>query len=258
MVGKLMIIGGHEDKKGEKQILKAFAMLCDFKKIGILTTASNVPDEVFADYKNVFETIGVQEVIHFKIESKNDTDHYIHHLDQISGLFISGGDQRQLADILLESTILELIKEKRKTGLMIGGTSAGATIMGKKMILESKEENDQVNELTIGDGFGFVENLIIDQHFSQRGRFGRLVYEVGLTAEMIGIGIDENTAIICDENQLSVVGSNVVAIMDGRDLDFIVKKDEQNEMTISGIKLHLLSSAYKYSLSTGKVTEEKI
>ncbi|WP_257348759.1 cyanophycinase [Pseudalkalibacillus decolorationis] len=256
MTGKLMIIGGHEDKKGAKEILNAFADLCDFGSIGIVTTASGIPEQVYSDYQKVFHSVGVQKVLHFNIQSKDDSNHYISKLNQVKALFFTGGDQQQLAEILSKSNFLKSIKNQRIDGLVIGGTSAGASIMGRKMIIEAEGENDQVNQITMGNGFGFLDNLIIDQHFSQRGRFGRLIYEVGLTKGTIGVGIDENTAIICDQGHLHVVGSNIVTIMDGRELDFIVEKDEQNEMTISGIKLHLLSSAYKYCLKTGKVKEQ--
>lgn len=133
----------------------------------------------------------------------------------------------------------------------IAGTSAGASILGNRFIVESDGEADQVDSLKLSDGFNFANRLVIDQHFSQRGRFGRLIYEVGLSNGIIGLGVDENTAAILNGNELFIIGNNMVTIMDGRNLDFVVKKNGDGEMAISGITLHFIPEKYCYSLETG-------
>ncbi len=246
-----MLIGGHEDKQGNKEILKLFAELCDYGRIGVVTTASNVADDVFKDYKKAFHALKVKDIIHFDIKEIDKDKEFIDKLDKIDALFFSGGDQQKLSKVFIESEFLTKMKEKWENGLLLAGTSAGASIWGCKMIVQTEEENHEIKDISMKDGFGLINNLIIDQHFSQRERFRRLIYEVG-TTKGIGIGIDENTAAIFEQNHLKTVGENMVTIMDARNISFYAA-DKTNEGSVSGIELHLMESGDKFSLETGEL-----
>ncbi|WP_408009827.1 cyanophycinase [Pseudalkalibacillus sp. A8] len=254
MPGKIMLIGGHEDKQGNKEILKMFAELCDYGSIGVVTTASSVPDDVFKDYKKAFHALKVKDIIHFDIQKNVQQKEFAEKLDTIDALFFSGGDQQKLSEVFNKSDFLTKMKEKWENGLLLAGTSAGASIWGSKMIVQAEEENHEIKDISMKDGFGFITNLIIDQHFSQRERFRRLIYEVG-TTKGVGIGIDENTAAIYEQNHLRTVGENMVTIMDGRNISFYAA-DKTNEGSVSGIELHLMESGDKFSMETGKLQVE--
>ncbi|MGP4081150.1 cyanophycinase [Pseudalkalibacillus sp. R45] len=251
MPGKIMLVGGHEDKQGSKEILNVFAEMCHFRNIGILTTASSVPKDVFKDYKKAFHDIKVNDVIHFDIQKNTDEKKFIEKLNDLDGLFFSGGDQQKLCDVLCDSSFITALKEKWHQGLVLGGTSAGASIWGSKMIVDAEEENHEIKDIKMMNGFGFIPNLIIDQHFSQRERFRRLIYEVGST-KGLGIGIDENTAAVYEKNQLKAVGENMVTIMEGRNITYFAE-DKTNEGSVSGIVLHLITAKNVFCLETGKL-----
>lgn len=264
--GKLLIIGGNEEKCTEGDILSAFIQLAKERggPVGILPTASQIPVEVSADYIKVFKKLGVQDIQIISVDDReNANDPSI--LETVSGLgalFITGGNQKRLSDFIRGSKLHTLLIEKWSSGMHIGGTSAGASIMGEDMIIYSEMKNNDEERLVIemGKGFGFEKNLLIDQHFSQRARFGRLIGAIAENKELVGIGIDENTAILVTGNQFEVIGEHQVFVIDGLNgslVDFVRSENGGEELTITDFKLHALTNGYCFNLSTRQIMKRK-
>lgn len=177
--GDLFIIGGREDKQENKEVLSKFAEVSSQNdgKIGILTTATSYPDEVGEDYRRIFEELGVKGTFHFNIrtrEQAKDRD-LTAKLSELSGLFMTGGDQVRLTSILGGTRFYTALHQLWRNGMVVGGTSAGAAVQSRHMIMSSTITKDDEHIVEMGSGFGFLDDAIIDQLFSQRARFVRLM-----------------------------------------------------------------------------------
>lgn len=264
--GKLLIIGGKEEKCTTGDILRAFVELSREREgaIGILPTASTIPDEVSAAYIDVFKKLGVEEIVVIKVDSREKADDpvILNTLSDLAALFITGGDQKRLSDCIRNTKLHAKLTDMWKSGLLIGGTSAGASIMGEEMIIFSEMKNNEEERLLIemGKGFGFEKNLLIDQHFSQRARFGRLISAIAEKNNLIGIGIDENTAILVKGAQFEVIGEHQVFVIDGKNgslIDFVRSDNGGEELTITDFKLHALTNGYSFNLTSRKIMNRK-
>lgn len=256
MRGDLFIIGGKEDKEGDKDILRQFTKISGGKKacIGILTTATQYPQELGDEYRQIFETLGCKETILFHLDNREsaEDDKLKEDIRRCTGLFITGGDQVRLTSILGGTLFYEEIRNRwNEEGMVIGGTSAGAAVMSCHMIMSALEtEEEYIVEM--GAGFCLIEDVIIDQHFSQRARFGRLMTAIAHNPQIMGVGIDENTAIwVQNEGErFTVIGENLVTVFDGRKIDYVDTTNHGNNhnITISGVRLHSLASGYIFDL----------
>ena len=261
-LGKLLIIGGNEEKYETGDILGAFVELATKRQgpVGILPTASKIPGKVSKDYIDVFIKLGVKEIKVIEVDTRKKADDpaILETVSGLAALFITGGDQKRLSDCIRGTKLHTLLTDMWEAGMILGGTSAGASIMGEEMIIYSEMKSNEEEKLTIemGKGFGFEKNLLIDQHFSQRGRFGRLINAIAENKELVGIGIDENTAILVQRNQFEVIGEHQVFVIDGKDgslLDLVRSENGGEELTITDFKLHALTSGYCFNLTTRKI-----
>ncbi|WNB90877.1 cyanophycinase [Bacillus sp. NEB1478] len=255
--GDLLIIGGNEDKSENKLILSRFAALCRNRQgpIGILTTATGLPEEVGGEYERLFKSLHGTKPILFHLDSREKAEDPAlpEQLSSLSGLFMTGGDQLRLTSILGGTSFYKHLHKQWNNGLIIGGTSAGAAVMSRLMIISSKlYEKEDISVLEMGSGFGFLEDVIIDQHFSQRDRFSRLMRAIALNPQIIGIGIDENTAIWVhnDGEQFEVIGEYNVSIFDGKTSTYIDIAENKGNMTISDIRFHTLGAGAVFNLHT--------
>ncbi len=262
--GKLLIIGGHEEKCKEGEILTLFTELAGKGRIGILPTASEIPGQVSQDYQKVFRKLGVAEVDVLNIQNREmaEEEDMLHKLEHLSALFITGGDQSRLADTIGDTAFHSLLYKRWQEGMAIAGTSAGASIMGEKMIVYSEMKSNEEKRVIIemGKGFGFKKELLVDQHFSQRGRFGRLIDAIAENKELVGIGIDENTAIVVENDKFEVVGEHQVFVIDGKEgklLDFDRSENGGEELAITDFKLHALTKGFHFNLSTRQIMKGK-
>ncbi|MBN3554717.1 cyanophycinase [Fictibacillus nanhaiensis] len=253
--GDLLIIGGNEDKSEKKIILSRFSALCKNRQgpIGILTTASGFPEEVGSEYYQLFQTLHGTKPLLFHLDSREKAEdpELPEQLSSLSGLFMTGGDQLRLTSILGGTSFYKHLFQEWQDGLIIGGTSAGAAVMSRLMIISSKLfEKEDVSILELGSGFGFLEDVIIDQHFSQRDRFSRLMRAIALNPQIIGIGIDENTAIWVhnDGKQFEVIGEYNVSIFDGKTSTYVDIAENKGNMTISDIRFHTLGAGAVFDL----------
>lgn len=258
--GYLIIIGGAEDKTDDCNILKrAVEYLSDKDVLTILTTATQKPDEAGKEYKQVFGRLGVQniQVLNINTREEANEEEYCNIMKKSKCIFFTGGDQLRITSILGGTKANEVIKEVYREGGIIMGTSAGASVMSSTMVVQG-DDNEPAKKCTLkmAPGLDLIEDTIIDQHFDQRGRFGRLLCGVAENPYVLGIGIDEDTAIIVyPDKHFEVLGSNTVTIIDGKTIqDSNVSEQAQNEMlAIVGVTVHTLPGQYGFDMKTRKV-----
>lgn len=239
--GKLISVGGAEDKGTDLEqgfiqrnrlnffelgILKRFVNEVGGveKRIEVITTASSIPVEVGENYLSAFGKIGCTNVGIIDVRKREDVfeDSFIQRVKDCDGIMFSGGDQLRLTSIFGGTEIYNILHDRymNETGFVIAGTSAGAMAMSNTMIYQGKSELAHLKgEVKITTGLAFMGNVIIDSHFDKRGRFNRLAQAVASNPQCTGIGLGEDTGVIVtDGNNLEVVGSGAVVIVDGRDI----------------------------------------
>ena len=255
--GKLLIIGGAEDKEGDCKILREFLRCAGGTKahIVIMTAATSLPGEVGDNYIRVFERLGAEDVRVLDTQTPEDANNpeYLEAIEQASGIFFTGGDQARIISCLKDTKLDAAMHKRYSEGIIIGGTSAGAAMMPDMMIIEGDSEtNPRVDVVAMGPGMGFLPGVVIDQHFAQRGRLGRLVTALLLQPAVLGFGIDENTAILVSGDELEVIGESAVTVIDESEKlhDNIEGRLKDEGLAICGAKLHILPHGYRFNLKT--------
>lgn len=255
--GQLVIIGGAEDKQGDCKILREFVRCSGglHARIVVMTVATNLPGEVGADYIDVFKRLGVDDVRVIDTARREDASetNALEAITAATGVFFTGGDQARITSVL-KGTELDAALHKRYTeGIVVGGTSAGASMMSETMIVEGDAEtHPRLDAVEIDSGMSFMPEALIDQHFAQRGRLGRLISGVAREPHLLGIGIDENTAIVVDSHKFTVIGAGAVTIIDLSDmahtnLDSLLKDES---LAVCGARLHILPDGYQFDMQT--------
>lgn len=256
---QLVIIGGAEDKEGECTILREFVRRAGGTKarIVIMTTATELPREVGENYTKVFERLGAEDVRIIDTETREDASSStaLEAIQNATGVFFTGGDQARITSILKGTEIDTAIHNRYSEGIVVGGTSAGAAVMPEIMIVEGDSEtNPRLEIVKLGPGMSFLPGVVIDQHFLQRGRLGRLISALAQQPAVLGFGIDENTAMVVTGSQLQVIGEGAVTIVDESEMIHSnageILKDEP--LAVCGAKLHILPHGYKFDLKTRK------
>jgi cyanophycinase len=260
--GNLIIIGGAEDKYGESDILKFVADTIGGSKakLMILTTASQKPCEIGDEYRHVFTRLGIEQIDVLDVNTREEANsiNFAERIKQSTGVFFTGGDQLRITSILGGTQIYHALMDAYERGIFIIGTSAGASVMSSTMIVDGNSNNPARKcTLKMAPGLGFLQEAIIDQHFDQRGRIGRLLCGVAENPYMLGIGIDEDTAIrVYSDFHFEVIGSNAITIIDGKTINNTnvseVKPDEI--LAISGATLHVLPKGYGFDMKARKVS----
>ena len=268
--GSLIIIGGHEEKKGKALILRAVAERVEGGKLVVATLASKEPEAMFRDYERAFTALGVKKIEHLDIQSRESIlrDPPLEVLEGASVVFFTGGGQLRITTQFGGTQICEQIQEFYLQGGTIAGTSAGASVMSDTMLVsgEGDASHRVGSSLLMAPGLGYLKDVIIDQHFAERGRIGRLLGAVAQNPRLLGIGLDEDTAIIVEqEKEFRVLGSGGAYVLDGREMTCtnLTEEDRQDERTASifNVKLHLLSQGDEFDLLTrtpNKHSAEKI
>ena len=255
--GKLLIIGGAEDKEGECKILREFLRCAGGTKahIAIMTAATSLPGEVGDNYIRVFERLGAEDVRVIDTQKPEDANNpdYLEAIEQATGIFFTGGEQARIISCLKDTKLDAAMHKRYSEGAIVGGTSAGAAMMPDMMIIEGDSEtNPRVDVVAMGPGMGFLPGVVIDQHFAQRGRLGRLVTALLLQPAVLGFGIDENTAILVSGDELEVIGESAVTVIDESEKlhDNIDGRLKDEGLAICGAKLHILPHGYRFNLKT--------
>jgi cyanophycinase len=258
--GQLFLVGGREDKTGERRILREVVDRVGPHPIVVTTVASTAADELWADYEKVFRELGAT-VIHLEVARREDA-HDPARVALVSGagcVFFTGGDQIRITSRLGGTPLGGAIEGLFCGGGIVVGTSAGASVMSEVMIVGgSGEESPRVRgAIRIGPGLGLLSRLIVDQHFAQRGRIGRLLAALAHNPGLLGIGIDEDTAVVIHGGErLEVIGSGAVTVVDGRDIQHtnLDEADEEHVLSLFGVRLHLLCEGDELDLVTGLPT----
>lgn len=255
--GQLVIIGGAEDKEGDCIILREFVRCAGGvnARIVVMTAATGLPEEVGRTYTEVFHRLGVEDIQILDTAHRDDASdpRALEMIEQATGVFFSGGDQSRIISQIKDTELDEAIHRRYAEGIVVAGTSAGAAMMPDVMIVEGESEtNPRLEVVHMGPGMGFLPGVVIDQHFLQRGRLGRLLSAVTQQPVVLGFGIDENTAIIVNNNEIEVIGEGAVTVVDVGELSHTnlgqVLKDE--DLAICGAKLHILPHGYRFDLKT--------
>lgn len=244
--GHLVIIGGAEDKEGDKLILKEIAKMNDGGKMVVITAASEIPHELWETYNNLFHGMGIRKIEHLGVNQPEDArdPRHLDILKDARTVFFTGGDQLKITSKIGGTAIEEFIVDLYRRGGIIAGTSAGASVMGQIMLVGGENsESHKVGNWMMAPGLGMAHGMIIDQHFAQRGRIGRLLGAVALNPGILGIGIDEDTAIIVEDGNFKVIGKNAVYVVDGHGVSYtnISEASAEQTMSMHDVKLHILA-----------------
>jgi cyanophycinase len=254
--GHLVIIGGHEDREREMEILKRFVDLSggEGARIVVITAASSVADEMWKIYDEAFGALGVQQRSHLEVTSRQDanSEEFVRQVDGATGIFMTGGDQKRLLALIGGSAMDAAMHVALKLrGATIGGTSAGASAMSGHMLAQGRAEIlPEKGSVSLGAGLGFLHRVVVDQHFSERQRLSRLLSVVAQNPYLQGIGIDEDTALVINIGDgIEVLGQGAVTIVDGRNMITNVAfiKDRDTPELID-VRLHLLPAGSSYQL----------
>lgn len=238
-------------------MLERFVDLCggDQARLVLVTTASDVPEEVLEEYERVFSKLGVEHTSELRLRGRGDADGdaAAELLGTATGVFFSGGDQAKLRT-LVGSRTNDIISQRLGDGLVVGGTSAGATAMGRTMILGGAGSDVSAAAVRTGPGLGLVPHALIDMHFAERGRLPRLLSAVALDPEHLGIGLDENTGVLVEGNSFEVIGSGVATVVDAEDATVVHAAGDCDPITLFGVRLHLLPAGCLFDFGTRTAT----
>ncbi|HEX9918112.1 MAG TPA: cyanophycinase, partial [Pyrinomonadaceae bacterium] len=206
------------------------------------------------EYQKVFRRLGAKSVRVIDVSARSDASDkkLLATLEQATGIFFTGGDQLHVTSLIGGSEMDLLLHRLYEQGVIIGGTSAGAAMMSNSMFVRgSGEENPRLETLQLGPGVEFLLGGMIDTHFSQRGRHGRLISAVAQYPHDLGIGIDENTALVVRDGTFEVIGEGAVTVIDAGALTYTNVPDlERDEgLALYNIKLHVLPAGHRFSLS---------
>lgn len=255
--GFIIPIGGGEDRVKEMQIHRRFVELSGGADadIVVIPTASML-DKTGPDYNRIFSGLGAGKVEFLPILNRADCDNpeFSKMLDNATGIFLTGGNQLRLSAILGGTDVAQKIRRRNAAGVPVAGTSAGASIMSEHMVAGGAgSEAPAEGIVTLAPGIGLTNAVIIDQHFTQRNRLGRLLTASSYNPSLIGLGIDEDTAaFIGPDNVLEVVGSGTVTVVDASHITHSSMWDARpgEALSLLGLRLDVLSEGCRYDLKT--------
>lgn len=277
--GKLIIIGGSVDKgsftENESDVPKKLKFFEQgilnriikesakdtSSKIEIITTASNIPVEVGEEYVNAFHQLNVMDVdvLHIKTREEANSDDYVNRLKNADVVMFTGGDQLRLSSIIGGTAFHHLLLDRYENEpFVISGTSAGAAASSNNMIYQGSSDGALLKgEVKITGGLGFINNVIVDTHFVQRGRIGRLMYACASNPINLGIGLGEDTGLLISEGRkMEAVGSGLVILVDATQMKDtnLTDIDMGAPVSIENLVVHVMAFGDYYDLKMKKLT----
>jgi cyanophycinase len=261
--GYIIPIGGAEEKFHNPEILDRFIDICGGKdaRIAIIPTASELED-TGRNYEKLFRKIGVKHAQVLQIETREDCrgEEHIEYIEKSDGVFMTGGNQLRLSTTLGGTPVAQSIRRCNAAGMHVAGTSAGAAFMPEHMIAGGDEGSTPSPDMvTMAPGLGLTNNFIIDQHFRQRDRLGRLLTALAYNPFAMGIGLDEDTAaFIRPGDDLEVVGSGGITIIDPTNLSYssMDRARRGEPVSLIDVKLHILISGGRFEIQTRTASPE--
>ena len=261
--GYIIPIGGAEEKISKRSILKKFLQISGGKeaRIVIIPTASQLA-ETGPRYVAIFAELGAGECVSLPFEERSDCERkdWLAILENATGVFMTGGNQLRLSTTIGGTSVAEMLRDRNNShGLHVAGTSAGASIMSEHMIAYGDEGIvPRCDMVSLAPGFGLTKECIVDQHFQQRNRLGRLLAALAFNPRPIGIGLDEDTAAFIDpHDRLEVVGSGAITIIDPSNMEYSSMDSARTSepVTVIGIGLHILSDGCSFDIPTRKASQ---
>ncbi|SNC59691.1 cyanophycinase [Kytococcus aerolatus] len=267
-VRRLMIIGGAEDRRDMMKVLRRFASLAGAEDghVVVIPTASAFESEAGGTYTTLFERLGAASTVVVAPSSREDAHdaRWVEALDRATGVFLTGGNQLKLSQYLVGTPTGEAILRAHARGAVVGGTSAGASILSRHMISLGEEGlTPRQRTAQVSQGLGLVEDVVLDQHFDQRGRYGRLMSVVAVSPALWGLGIDEDTAIELVEGRsatgerirrFSVHGAGAVFLVDaGRAYTDAHEAADGAPLLLSGAVVHTLPAGAVFDLDAHRL-----
>src|SRR5215211_5334875 len=254
--GRVMAIGGAEDKLDDKIILSTFVQLAGGRdaRLAIVPTASSI-ESAGERYKAIFLSMGVDRADVVYIGSRDDANSEIpaEVLQEATGVFLTGGNQMRLSVLMGGTRAAKLVRERHQAGAIVAGTSAGASILSSHMVAFGASGGTPKQRMVqMVAGFGLIPDLIIDQHFRQRDRIGRLLAMVAANPGLLGVGVDEDTAALIGHNGvMEIIGRASVTIVDGTHMySDIFQVKGHGPTSISGAILHVLTAGQRFDIGS--------
>jgi cyanophycinase len=255
--GWIVPIGGAENKENDRRILRRFVEASggEDADIVVIPTASKM-HETGPRYEALFRELGAARVSVMDFDTRRDCQeaNRLERLDQATGIFFTGGNQLRLTALLGGTPVAQLIRKRNAAGVTVGGTSAGASILSEHMIAFGDEGSSVIaGSVRLAPGLGLTNRFVIDQHFRERDRLGRLITALAYNPFAIGIGLDEDTAVfIGPDETLEVEGSGGVTVVDASDVSFSSADSvsEGQPVAVLGLKVHVLTPGTTFNLST--------
>jgi cyanophycinase len=256
--GPVMPIGGAEEREPGGEILQRFLDLAggDKARIAIIPTASAEPQTSGENYVKLFREMGAAQADWIRVEGRKDAlgGHALELINNATGIFITGGDQSRLVELLTGTHVMEAVRDANARGVVVAGTSAGASIVGAHMMVPGNGETGETaarkGMVDVVAGFGLLQDVIVDQHFSQRGRIGRLLTVFAANPGLLAVGLDEDTAVVIDaEAKLETLGSGMVTLLDGRTtISDYYEREDGEILSVTGSSLTVLGPGRHFDL----------
>jgi cyanophycinase len=252
-------VGGAEDKEGRAEILRRFVNLCGGPeaRIVVIPTASQL-ESTGRRYEGIFSDLGVKSAIAVPYREREDAERadWLATLEQGTGIFLTGGNQLRISTVLGGTIVAKTIRRMNARGVTVGGTSAGAAILSEHMIAYGNEgATPRAGMATLAPGFGMTNRVVIDQHFRQRDRLGRLLTALAYNPFAIGLGLDEDTAaFISPGDVVEVRGAGSITVVDCGAIEHssIAAAEVGDPVCMTGVRIHLLPSGGTFNLHTKK------
>lgn len=253
--GFIVPIGGAEEKVRDPEILRRFVELCGggTARIAIIPTASELP-ETGRRYRQIFRSLGVRRVRVLPFESRADGSRreWLRRIEAADGVFLTGGNQLRLSTTVGGTAVAETLRRRHREGMHVAGTSAGAAFLCEHMIAFGDEgSTPSADMVTLAPGLGLTRKAIIDQHFRERDRLGRLLSALAYNPSLVGIGLDEDTAaFISPDERLEVAGTGAITVVDPSDIEFssMDSARRRDPICILDVRLHILIEGATYDI----------
>ncbi|GAC1361803.1 MAG: cyanophycinase [Herpetosiphon sp.] len=254
--GVLMLIGGAEDKAGNRSVLRRFVQLAggDDARIGIVATASSIPEIVAATYERIFTELDVRDVCAVPLYRRENCldEATIDLLNGCTGIFLTGGNQLKLMTVLGGTPAATRIRRRFRHGSVVAGTSAGASAVCEHMLAYGRSGiTPRKDMMHFSPGLGLISRVVVDQHFGERGRTGRLITAVAHNPNLLGLGLDEDTAVeIAPDQRLRVFGRGSVMVVDGGDVGFndLPTISDHAPLAVFNLRLHVLTHGHSFDI----------
>jgi cyanophycinase len=255
MSGKLLVIGGAESHDaGDDAILERFVLLAGGAEahLVVIATASESPAQREKEYAEVFHRLGAGRVTPLRLEDREDSnsDLAVSAIEHATGVFFTGGDQLRITTVVGGSKVDTALHARLAEGMVLAGTSAGAAMMSSTMILGGSIASVSTDSVRTGPGMEFLPGVLIDMHFAQRGRLNRLLSAIAMFPHELGLGIDEDTAVLVTGSRFEVIGSGAVTVVDAGRATSVRIPADGGAIALTGAQIHVLPSGYAFELDT--------